>query len=172
MLSVNSVFPWQCMREINKKINTNKNGCLVISSVCFYLSHTPRFSLFLSSDCWVESVRVCKLQKCVLCVHWRDRFPSADNEAPFPDEEAVSILSLTVAIRAWRAINSLGSPCVFESCPSAPPCKPLSISGFYQVPGQDYTNVILMPPKNLTSKGPVLFETVLFIPTYLMCTFF
>jgi len=49
--------------------------------------------------------------------------------------------------------------------------KPLSISLFYQVPGQDYTNVILMPPKNLTSKVPVLFETVLFIPTCLMCAF-
>lgn len=80
-------------------------------------------SLLLSSDCWVESVKVCRQQKCVVCVHWRDRFPSAENEAPFPHEEAVSISPLTVATCAWRAINSLGSPCVFESCPSVPSCK-------------------------------------------------
>lgn len=154
-----TVFPWQCMSEIRvwgKKTNTNKHGCFVISTACFCLSLTPRFSLCLPSDCWVESVRVCKQQK---CVHWRDRFPSADNEAPFPHEEAVSILSLTVATCAWRAINSLGSPCLFESCPSAPPCKAVLNFSLLSSAWPRLHKCHFNAPKNLTSKGPMLFET-------------
>lgn len=120
------------------------------------LSLTSRFSLCLPSDCWVESVRVCKQQK---CVHWRDRFPSADNEAPFPHEEAVSILSLTVATCAWRAINSLGSPCLFESCPSAPPCKAVLNFSLLSSAWPRLHKCHFNAPKNLTSKGPLLFET-------------
>lgn len=58
----------------------------------------------LSVDCWVESVSVCRQQKRVACVQWRDRFPSADNEAPFPHEEAVSISSPTAAACARRLL--------------------------------------------------------------------